>query len=244
MADEPTTTEGVQAPATPAAPAAIDHAPRLDAIEGSIKALADTLKATMARPAATPVSSDGKIVLPDHFKNLLRQQGVTDKEIELNGPIIVPWLTAMLATDGARIAGGVESVRGEVDMLKASRQAKKYPNWGEVEEAVIELRDSALKEGRFLSVQDAYAAAVANDIASPKSKIVEAKARIARKADEDGEGSNSDDLSAQTTQHQGTKPGAGGVRRTALTAEAIAAMSREERKKLFEGAMGDLPIRG
>lgn len=211
---------------------------RLDAIEKSLAGLADVVKAAVA---PRPVVQSGEVKpgnVPPHFRNLLRQQGLTDADIDANAPIVVPFLAAMLATDGQVMIGGIQQVQDEVEMVKAARNTKKFPYWSEVEDKVGELREEAKKNGQYLTPGDAYKAAVALDVASDTSRIDAARAKAKERAS-----ANSNDLSAnEPGAHHGSRPGQGGVRRTALTAEDLAAMPREDRKKYFD-SIGDRPIR-
>lgn len=122
-------------------------------------------------------------------------------------------------------------------MVKAARNHKKYPYWNELEDSITELREAAAKQGSYLSPDDAYKAAVAVDVAATESKIEAAKVRKAAKV---AEAASDASVQDSPTNH-GQGRGAGG-RRTAHTAEDVAAMSREDRKKFFE-QMGDIPVR-
>lgn len=212
---------------------------RLAGIDARLSALADTVKGALAPRA--PVQSGEHMApgtVPAHFRQLLRQQGLTEADIDANAPVIVPFLSAMLATDGAVIASGIQQVRDEVDMVKAARNTKSFPYWSDLEDKIIELRDEAQKQNQYLSPKDAYKAAVALDVQSDESRVEVAKARRKEAA-----ASSAADVTAQNLGvHHGSKPTAGTVRRTALSAEDVASLSREDRKKLFE-SIGDLPIR-
>jgi hypothetical protein len=247
MAEETKPTEGTPAPAPDAAAAQAAQAAeaakvraseeRWTKIEKRLDAMADTVQASLApRQTAPGAAKPGEV--PAHFRQLLRQQGLTDADIDANSPIIVPFLSAMLATDGAVMLGGIQQVKDEVEMVKAGRNAKKFPYWGEVEDTVAQMREDAMKQGRYLSVSDAYQAAVATDIASPESKIEVAKTRKR-------EQSHSEDVTTSTDVlrvSHGTRS-TGGPRRTAMSQEEMAALPRAERKKLIEEQFGDTPIR-
>lgn len=215
---------------------------RLAAIDKRLAALADTVQAAVTpRHTAQPNEHARPGEVPAHFRNLLRQQGLTDADIDANAPIVVPFLSAMLATDGAVIANGIQQVKDEVEMVKAARNSKRFPHWGDLEDKIVEAREEAAKQGQYLSPADAYKTAVALDVASGDESRIE-KARARTKAER--ENPNSADVSAQNLgTHHGNRPGHATVRRTALTAEDIAAMPREERKKLFADQLGDMPIR-
>lgn len=243
MADEsvietPATPEATPA-ATPAAPAVSPDTERLAAIDKRIAALADTVQAALAPRRGAPASepaAPGSV--PSHFRGLLKQQGLTDADIDANAPIIVPFLSAMLATDGAVIASGIQQVKDDVEMVRASRNAKRFPYWNDLEDKIVELRDEAAKQNQYLSPSDAYRAAIALDVQAPESRIEAAKARIRSERE-----SNSADVSAQNLGvHHGARQGQATVRRTAMSAEEVAALPRAERKKLYE-SLGDLPIR-
>lgn len=236
MADEATTPE---TPATAtetkeAVQATVDAASKaeLTELKAMVSALTDTVRGALTARATVPANMKPGD-LPPHFRAKLREKGLTDADIDHNAPLITPFLVAMLETDGAMIISSVEQNRQEVEMVKASRNKKKYPHWDEVEERVEGLRESAAKEGRYLSVADAYSAAVANDVAAPESRIVAAKERIKAQASK----ADSADVQDIGPQHGQTR-----VRRTAATADDVASMSREERKAFFE-KIGDTPIR-
>lgn len=224
-----------QVAATKAAEAA-----RIEKLEKNISALTDTVTGYLQRDAQrmqpTPDGHAKPGEVPAHFRNLLRQQGLSDADIDANAPIVVPFLAAMLATDGQVLAQGVQRVNDEVAMVKAARNHKKYPFWNELEDNITELREAAAKQGSYLSPEDAYKAAVAVDVAATESKIEAAKMRSKAKAAEAASDASVQDSPINHGQ------GRGAARRSAMTAEDIASMSREDRKKLFE-QMGDVPIR-
>lgn len=243
----PADEQGKQAPnpdaavQTAAATAQRADAERLAGIEKKLAAMADTVQAALTpRYTAQPSEHARPGDIPAHFRNLLRQQGLTDADIDANAPIVVPFLSAMLATDGAVIASGIQQVKDEVEMVKAARSTKKFPYWGDLEEKILEMREDAAKNGQYLSPADAYRAAVAVDVAAGNDSRIE-KARTRARADRE---SSAADVTAQNLgTHHGQRPGQATVRRTALTAEDIAALPREERKKLFAEQLGDMPIR-
>lgn len=229
-------TEAKEAPAPPAVTKA-----ELDALKAGFDtqfaALNDTVKGALtARQQAQVVGPNGEINITPAMAQILRQNGYTDADIKANAPVIVPWLMALLQTDGQVLIGGIKQVDDKVAMLEAAEDTETYPYWKDVLPQVRKLRKAAEKEGRYLAPADAYQAAVAADVASPESRIDAARTRLKTKA------SNSDDASAQNVQHTGTRPGQGATRRTALTAEDLAAMPRAERKKYFD-SIGDLAIK-
>lgn len=207
---------------------------RLEAIENKIGALADTVRAAVSPQRTQGGGTPGE--LPAHFRQLLKQGGLTDADIDANAPVIVPFLSAMLATDGAVIASGIQQNKDELEMVKAARNGKSFPYWNEVEDKIVELREEAAKQGQYLSPRDAYKAALALDVQSDTSRVEAAKAR--RKAES---ASASDDVTAQNLGTHHATPRATS-RRSAVSAEDVAAMSREERKKFFD-QIGDVPIR-
>lgn len=245
MADEqdappPTPAPSDSAPATAPAPAPpADVASRADVVDlrQQVAALTDTLKAALTRPPQTAMQPNADMAnLPDAFVALLKQQGLTDADIKHNAPIVAPFLRAMLATDGAVLTGGIQQVQDEIEMVKAARNEKLYPHWSDLEETVVAMRDEARKNGRYLTPRDAYQAAVAADIARPESKIEQARARRRQAAAE-----SAGDATANELGHRGSAARAT-AGRTAVTAESLASMSRDERKKYFE-QVGDLPIK-
>src|SRR6267142_3168136 len=99
---------------------------RLAGIDARLSALADTVKGALA-PSRPPVQAGEHTPpgsVPAHFLSLLRQQGLTDADIDANAPVIVPFLSAMLATDGAVIASGIQQAKDEIEMVKAARNTK------------------------------------------------------------------------------------------------------------------------
>jgi hypothetical protein len=227
---------------TPAAAAVPDPSTaRLTAIEQRLVALADTVQAALApRPTvqqgAVTVDAQG---LPGNYRAALKRHGVTDADIDTNAPIIVPYLRAMLETDGAVLVGGIQEVRDDIEMVKAGKNTKRYPYFAELEDQITTLRDDAQKAGRYLAVADAYRTAVALDVAGTESRIDAARSRA--KADAHANATDAD------AQHLGANHGAGRgaartVTRTAATAEDLAAMSSVDRRKWF-ATHSDLPIR-
>lgn len=206
----------------------------------SLAALTDTVRGALtAQQTPKTVSGDVATTIPPQFAAILRQNGYTDADIKANAPVILPWFLAMLQTDGQVMMGGIKQVDDKVALLEMAEDADNFPYFKEVAPKVRSLRKAAEKEGRYLTPADAYQAAVAADISSPESRIDAARARIKAAASS----SSSADLSANSSlSHQGSRPGQGAVRRTALTGEELAALPRAERKKYFE-QIGDLPIK-
>src|SRR5947207_3228370 len=128
-----------QAAETEAKAAKAAEAARIVALEQRVGALTDSLRAVMG-PARTTSGAGGSVVVPDNFRALLRQQGMTDADIDANGPLIMPFLGALLATEGRGIVAAIEGIRTEIDMVKAGRNHKKYPDWADLEEKIVEIR--------------------------------------------------------------------------------------------------------
>lgn len=240
MTDETDNTPEAPAAETPAAPAAPTIDPkRLDSIEAKIGALTDTVRASLSQRAQHMQAGNEMTpgYVPAAFRQLLKADGLTDADIDANAPVVVPFLKALLATDGAVIASGVQQAKDEIEMVKASRNSKKFPHWNEVEDYIVEAREEAAKQGRYLAPADAYKVALARDVSSDESRVEAAKAR--RKAESS---SSADDVSAQNLgANHGSRKTAAHVRRTAVTADDVAAMSREERRKFYD-QIGDLKI--
>src|SRR5688572_2718397 len=109
-------------------------------IEQTVQALADTVRAAITRPPAQTQGGGAGADLPDHFVNLLRQQGLSDADIKHNAPIVTPFIRAMLMTDGQVMTGAIQQAADEVEMLKARGNKRAFPDWEHVEDRVEELR--------------------------------------------------------------------------------------------------------
>lgn len=239
MADEVTTgTEATATEAKEATQAVVETASKAELAElkSMVAALSDTVKGALT-PRATQAQAHNAAPgeLPSHFRERLRAKGLTDADIDHNAPLIVPWLTTMLETDGAIITGAIQQTNDEVEMVRAATDDEAYPYWKDLSKDVRVLRSAAKKEGRYLSPADAYQAAVANDVASKESKVAAARDRAkATRA----EAASNVDVQDVPAQHGSTRR----VTRTAHTADDVASMSKDERKAFFE-KLGDTPIR-
>ena len=241
MADEAAAAAEAEAAAAAAAKAQAAEAAKVqrDAelaqiarMEAQLSALTDTVKSTLqARQMPTP---SGKLEVPVHMRQLLRQGGLTDADIDANAPIVLPFLAALEGTSGANFQWQLQQMKDEVEMVKAARNAKKYPDWEAVADDVAELREREAKEGRYMSVNAAYHASVAANL----DRVAERRAEQKRVAAE-----RAADLSAQHVTDHGVGAGRQQARVTQPTSGAdLAAMSREDRKKFFE-THGDAIIR-
>lgn len=218
------------AAAGPTAPKAADD-PRIAQLLSQVSALQDTVKGALA-PRPVQAAPDGKFPINPQLRQIMRQNGLTDADIDHNWQVVGPMLAAVLQTEGGALLSELQLVKDDVAMAKMARNEKKYPDFAIVAEKMDELRASALKQGQYLAPEAAYKAAVAESL----DQVSEARQRRQRES----EASRNSDRSP--TDH-GT--GAGrvqGTRRTALTAEDLANLSREDRKKYFE-SIGDRPIR-
>ena len=203
-------------------------------IEDSISALTDTVRGALAPHAPIEGSGNGKFPLPPHMRQLMRQGGLTDADIDRNWDIVGPMMGAMLATDGVRILNEVEIAKDDIAFVRASKNTKTYPYFDDVEETMDRLRDEARKHGRTLPVKAAYEAALAVDIEKVSKKAASRRADTGVEARTNSEPELTDH-GAAAGRAQGDR------RRTALSANDLAAMTPAQRKTFFE-ANGDRPI--
>lgn len=213
------------------APKAADD-PRIAQLLSQVSALQDTVKGALA-PRPVQAAPDGKFPINPQLRQIMRQNGLTDADIDHNWQVVGPMFAAVLQTEGGALLSELQLVKDDVAMAKMARNEKKYPDFAIVAEKMDELRASALKQGQYLAPEAAYKAAVAESL----DQVSEARAQRRQR---ESEASRNSDRSP--TDH-GTGAGrAQGTRRTAMTAEDLANLSREDRKKFFE-SIGDRPIR-
>lgn len=238
MADDATPDGAAAAAAAIAAagtatPTATAEATRIAGLESKVDALVDAFRTAMAPKAPiAPGDGTGRAVLTPQMRGMLRQQGLSDPDIDALAPQIMPFLAALVATDGMALMGEIAGTKEEVALLRAARDPKRFPHFALLADEIDAVRDAAAKAGRPLTVRAAYETAVAGNI----DKIAEARETAkARTLDAD----TASDL--PLTDHGG-KTRQQGSRRTALTATEIAMLPAAERKKVWD-IIGDLPIR-
>lgn len=215
-----------ETPATPAAdtvvekPAAPDYGERISGMEQTLNQLRDAVTGYMGRPAQQVQPGQGGPSISEQDKAYLRSQGLSDADITSLAPQVRPFVDAALRSVAPEFLGLVGNVADQVEELKASRNSREYPDWEAVGDKVNEIRENARKANTYLTVKQAYDAAVASNF----DKVSESRA--ARKASSAGA-----DLSAQHLRHAGSR--AQGKQEPQNAAD-VRALSKEERKAYFE----------
>lgn len=228
-------------PATPPTPAAPASPTELQELRETVSQLRDVVQ-SMARPASsvrgsgdTP-ASPGTITAQERM--YLRQQGVSDADIDQIGPLVRPFAMLELAKVAPEVVQLINQNRDDVQLLRAERDAKQYPDWGTVidkskgltiGDKAAELRAQAMERGQPLSVRQAYEAAVALNV----DAVVTAR-ETARKS------STAHDATVQGSLGRNTGSVRGGPSGP-VTREQLRSMSPEQRKEFFE-RHGDTPI--
>lgn len=242
MADETTTETTEEKPPAPPPPPSPDTA----ALQATIAELKDTVKALAgANPRAAATAPTGTSIAGLHplVVQHARAKGMTDAEIERNGPLIAPLVEGYLGLVGPEIMGGIASVREELEEVRLSGNVKDAPHYDLLKDEVKQLRADAKNRGETLSLKAAYAVAVVNNIdkivKSEREKTEEpavatAPARRAAAASNDvgGRGSrsapSSTNLDPRTTSSNDLLAG-------------LSAMSAADRKKWYD-QHGDIPL--
>ena len=225
MADDAPETPTPEAPDTPAAapaaaPAAPNYDERFQAIDSRLAQVTDALQAVLGRSQQQPQGGAGPTDISAEDRAYWRSRGYSDADIEHNARIVNDFQLPTLRRAASEIVGHLASTRDEVEVLKAGRNSKEYPDWETVGEKALELKQNAAKGGQFLTIKQAYDAAVALD---PEAVATARQAKKQRSA--------AADLSAQHLSHGG---GRASGSKTPQSADDLRAMSREERKKLYD----------
>ena len=159
-----------EAPPAPPAPAPVSEAAldRLEALDRRMQAMGDTLQAlaTPHRPQGQAANPSDPNAIDPQVRQYLRAQGLSDADIANNFSLIQPFISAAIAQVGGPLAYELQSIRGEIETVKAGGNRKDFPDWDTVAGEVTKLQALARNQGRALSLQDAYNAAVAANIDS------------------------------------------------------------------------------
>src|SRR6185503_1214237 len=160
----PPPTPEPQPGATPPAPAAPNYDERFQAIDSRLAQVTDALQAVLGRSAPQqPQGGTGVGDISAEDRAYWRSRGYSDADIEHNARIVNDFQLPTLRRAASEIVGHLASTRDEVEVLKAGRNSKEYPDWETVGEKALELKQNAAKGGQFLTIKQAYDAAVALD---------------------------------------------------------------------------------
>lgn len=248
MADDtaPLTSPGVPAPepsepATPPAPAPSSPT-ELQELRETVSQLRDVVQ-TMARPA-TSMRGSGEApsqpgTITPQERMYLRQQGVSDADIDQIGPLVRPFAMLELAKVAPEVVQLINQNRDDVQILRAERDSKQYPDWGTVidkskgltiGDKAAELRAQAMERGQPLSVRQAYEAAVALNVdAVVTARETQRKSSVAH------------DATVQGSLGRNTGGRAGSPASGSISREQLRSMTPEQRKEFFD-RHGDTPI--
>lgn len=226
MTDENEIT-ATEAPAPPAPD------PAIAALTAQVAALNDVVQSAItARPVAAQGGSAPNTVTPQ-LRQVLRQQGLSDADIEHNAPIILPFISVF----APELVGLVESRIGSVDerVTRSEMEADTdaYPYAKPLRTEIKKLLADAKKENRPFSQEAAYHTAVSMNL--DKVSQVDSQRR--------SESAGHDAMALDTIGHRGSaatsqKSGRQPVPRTAAD---LKSMSREERMKFYD-QYGDTPV--
>jgi len=225
-APEPTADVGTP-PVAPAAapPATVSQADvdRMAAIEQRLAAMGDTLQAiaTPGRPQGHPQAPADPSQVDPQVRQYLRGQGLSDADIAANYSLIQPFISAAIAQVGAPLAYELQSIRGEIETVKAGGNRKDFPDWDAVAGEVGKIQESARRQGRAIGLQDAYNAAVAANLDSVIAS------RMSRRA-----ASPASDAAAQAVHNVGQR--ARTDTNATPTAAELRAMTPEQKAKFWD----------
>ena len=247
MADEqvPSTSPNAPAPDSPepaAPPTSQPETPNeLAELRQTVAQLRDVVQ-TMARPAQSMPADRGAQATPgrvtDQERMYLRQQGLSDKDIDEVAHLVRPFAMLELAKVAPEVVGLIRQNQDDVALIRAERNTKEYPDWNTtidkskgltIGDKVAELRSQAADRGQPMSVRQAYEAAVALNVdAVVTARETQRKSSVAH------------DATIQSSLGRSTG-GRGGMNAGQLSREQIRALSPEERRAYWD-KIGDTPI--
>jgi hypothetical protein len=219
---------GTPSPApTPAAPPTPDPATeRIGSLERQLAdldsrnrqyeaALTSMVQAQAGQTQAMPT------VVSPAARQFLRQRGLSDQEIDANAAIIGPFLDYAAQAAVAPLVQQNQTLQHAIDGIKAKSE---FEHWDLVSADAERIRTEAAQRGQYLSMEDAYDKAVVRNF----DKVADA-----RNAQRHAATRRAQDASAYGTLG-GSRAVMTGGERGPVTRERLAAMSREERSKLWD----------
>ena len=208
--------------------------PQMVALQAQVQALNDVVQsAIVPRTIVNPNTQAPNTVTPQ-LRAILRQNGMSDADIDHNSPLILPYISAF----APELVGLVESRIGGVDervtRSEMEQDLESYPYAKPLRSEIKKLVNDAKKENRTLSLEAAYHTAVSLNL--DKVRQVDAQRRV--------ESPSTDASALDALGHRSTTQTSTRARRadTPRTVADLQSMSREERTKYWE-AVENLPIR-
>lgn len=234
MADEtPESTPESTPPAKPSGPSVDEQIAALRAENEGLKSVVQSFGRQPAHRAPDGPSIAG--IHPAVVEHC-RRKGMTDAEIEKNGPLIWPMVEAALGLASSELVGMIGSTNERVEeilmstaeTMKEGGPVREFPHYGLLKNDIQKIRDQAKRDGSPMTLKAAYAAAVVNNL----SKIVESEKEEVRReetAPARRAAAASADVGSRGSRRSGAEPAA-----AAKSADDLLSMSREDRKKWFE----------
>src|SRR5262245_8216290 len=209
---------------------------KLARAEGKLAQMEETFKALQQPRPPEQAPPTGRRGIPDHIRREITARGMTDAELEVNSPLVLPIVEAYLGAAANEVLGIIQGVQDDVSMERMARQTKKFPHFEQLYDSMVQLRQESARQGRYLAPDVAYKIAFAQS--------------YDRLGVGEGGGTVSPSPSPQTTRSRDVGAGAGlrNVRAPAVAPEPevrdardLLALSPAERRKFYE-QHGNTPI--
>jgi len=207
-----------------------------------LTAMEETVNALRPRPVEQPLPPGKRFAIPQHLRAQIAANGVTDAEIDQNGDLIVPFISAYLGAAATEVMAIIQQQSDEITQLNMLRDLDTYPHADAMYKEMTKIRQSELKQGRYINPETAYRLAVANNIDKLGGGTSgEGQFDSPRAAPATPVAARSRDASAgnifRTVRAPVTAP-----EKPASSADDLMSMSREDRRAFFE-SHGNTPIR-
>ena len=202
----------------------------------------ETLQALRPPPPGPAPTQDsrGRPIIPQHLRQQIAAQGISDAELEANAPLIVPFLQAYLGQAAGEVLAMLQQQNDEITMLKMLRDVNTYPYAEDVIQDMVSVRDAESKQGRYIDPATAYKIAVANNYEKLQREPGQGSSEgqfSSRSAPATPQASpatvRSRDMSAGSSLRSMRAP-VTAPEKAPTTADDLNSMSREERRAFFE----------
>jgi hypothetical protein len=213
---------------TPTTPAPDPRDEKLAALEARLTQTLDTLESLGRSHTAPPSQSYAEPPrpgsIPDHIRRQILASGMSEADLDANAPLILPIVNTYLGTAAQEFLGMIQELKDDLSLMKMPRQRTAdgrpaYEHLDAVESDVLKIRDAARKEGRYLSPEQAYHVAVAQNF----DRLRTAAEVTTRSADQSARASEPREPARVST------------------AADLSSMSRDERRKFFD-ANAETPV--
>lgn len=215
---------------------------RAQSMEESFNAFGRQQQATAQQQAS--VAPGKRYAMPPNVRQQILAGGVTEAELDQNGDLIIPFINAYLGQAAQEVLAIMQQQADQIQQLHMLRDAETYPHADRLFNEMSRIRETELKQGRYINPETAYRLAVANNYerlageGSPEGGQFEGRREAPPPTPM---ATRSRDLSAvsslRTMRAPVTTP-----ERAPTTSSDLMSMTREERRAFFE-ANGETPIR-